>query len=226
MPRIQIAEDYTLRQNEILDTAQVLIFSKGYESMTIQDILNTLHISKGAFYHYFPSKQVLLEAIIDRMQAEANQFLIPIVEDPNLLAIEKLNLFFISAAQWKTNQKEYLLALLNGWYSDDNALVRQKLLTNSITQTTQMLDKIILQGIHEGCIHSSFPGQISHLVMSILIDLSDSVGKLLLARSPQPINPLQVENIILAYTDAIERVLGIPSGQLKIFDFELMKQWF
>lgn len=41
---------------------------KGYKKLTIRDILDVLQISNGAFYHYFASKSVLLEAIIERGQ--------------------------------------------------------------------------------------------------------------------------------------------------------------
>ena len=47
------------KRNEILDSARRLVYSKGYEQMTIQDILGELQISKGAFYHYFDSKGAL-----------------------------------------------------------------------------------------------------------------------------------------------------------------------
>ena len=55
MSRIVKEEEYTLRRNDILDTARRLVYTKGYEQMTIQDILDALQISKGAFYHYFDS---------------------------------------------------------------------------------------------------------------------------------------------------------------------------
>ncbi len=64
---VRVVKDYTVRRNEILDVAQRLMVTTGYEQMTIQDILDGLGISKGAFYHYFSSKQELLEAIIERM---------------------------------------------------------------------------------------------------------------------------------------------------------------
>src|SRR5215468_5283073 len=79
MPRTVKAP--AVRRTEILDAAQYLITTKGYEQMTIQDILDRLQISKGAFYHYFDSKQALLEAIIERMQHEVAQILLPIVHD-------------------------------------------------------------------------------------------------------------------------------------------------
>src|SRR5690349_9269016 len=123
----------TARRNEILDAAQRLIYTKGYEQMTIQDILNNLQISKGAFYHYFDSKQALLEAIIERMQQEVEQIVQPIVQDPQLPALEKLHRFFATVSSWKTERKDFLLALLRIWYQDNNALVRQKLRTTGTT---------------------------------------------------------------------------------------------
>jgi AcrR family transcriptional regulator len=49
MARIVKEEEYAARRNEILDAAQRLVYTKGYEHMTIQDILDDRHISKGAF---------------------------------------------------------------------------------------------------------------------------------------------------------------------------------
>ncbi len=101
----RIVKAPTVRRNEILDVAQQLICTKGYEQMTIQDILDSLHISKGAFYHYFDSKQALLEAIIERMQQGVEQILLPIVHDQELPALEKLHRFFATVNQWKITQK-------------------------------------------------------------------------------------------------------------------------
>ena len=74
MARIVKEEEYTARRNEILDTALQLLYSKGYEKMTIQDILDKLQISKGAFYHYFGSKAEVLEALVERiLKASSNE---------------------------------------------------------------------------------------------------------------------------------------------------------
>src|SRR5215472_4760327 len=102
MARTVNEQEYAVKRNEILDLAQRLVYTKGYERMTIQDILDELQISKGAFYHYFDSKQALLEALIERMGQDALQLLNPIVHDPRLGALEKLQRFFDTAVQWKT----------------------------------------------------------------------------------------------------------------------------
>src|SRR2546430_8516671 len=116
MARIVKEEAYAVKRNEILDVAQRLVYTKGYEQMTIQDILDGLQISKGAFYHYFDSKQALLEAIIERMQHEVEQILLPIVHDRELPALEKLHRFFATVSSWKTARKDFFLALLRVWY--------------------------------------------------------------------------------------------------------------
>ena len=84
MARIVNKEEYEMRRNEILDAALRLVYTKGYEQMSIQDILAEVHISKGAFYHYFDSKQALLEAMIERMARQVIQLLVPIVQDEHL----------------------------------------------------------------------------------------------------------------------------------------------
>ncbi len=75
------------RRNEILDAAQRFVASKGFEQMTIEDILADLSISKGAFYHYFEFQRTLLEALISRMGDEARRVLVPILEDAQLTAL-------------------------------------------------------------------------------------------------------------------------------------------
>src|SRR2546430_3217796 len=53
---------HTVRKEAFIDAAQRLMQAKGYEQMSVQDVLDELGASRGAFYHYFDSKQALLEA--------------------------------------------------------------------------------------------------------------------------------------------------------------------
>ena len=53
MARTVKEQEYAEKRNDILDSALRLVYSKGYERMTIQDIQADLQISSGAFYHYF-----------------------------------------------------------------------------------------------------------------------------------------------------------------------------
>lgn len=53
MARVVKEKEYAQRRSQIVEAAQRFMYTKGYELMSIQDILDDLGISKGAFYHYF-----------------------------------------------------------------------------------------------------------------------------------------------------------------------------
>src|SRR5512140_2338189 len=53
----------------VLEAAQALLSSHGYESTTIDDIITAAGVTKGAFYHYFKSKEHLCEVIIEQTHA-------------------------------------------------------------------------------------------------------------------------------------------------------------
>ncbi len=223
MPRI--VKEHTVRRNEILDATERLIFSKGYEQMTVQDILDMLQISKGAFYHYFDSKQALLDALIDRMTEQVLPLLAPIVEDPTLPALEKFDLFFRTASSWKTAKKDYLLQLFRVWYNDHNALFRQKQVAALLSLCIPMLSAIFRQGVQEGVFHISNPDQTSELIMQLLQDAGDSIANLLMSCEPCD-NLEKVVQITAAYTEALNRILGVPEGTLKIIDDKTLEEWF
>lgn len=63
MARTVNVVEQAARRDAILDAAQHRILAKGYERLTIQDILDDLEISKGAFYHYFESKLAVVGAL-------------------------------------------------------------------------------------------------------------------------------------------------------------------
>ncbi|HZY45930.1 MAG TPA: TetR/AcrR family transcriptional regulator, partial [Anaerolineae bacterium] len=212
MARVIKHIEHAVKRNEILDAAQKLIYTKGYAQMSIQDILDDLKISKGAFYHYYTSKQVLLEAVIDRMLQQAEGIVLPIVDDPQLTALEKFQRYFDTVARWKTDRIDLMLALLRIWYTDDNILVRQKVTEQGLKVIMPPLTKIIQQGIQEGTLNTAYPERVCEVIFSMMLAMSDKMAEILLA---PPKNTLsQLESTLEVYTDAIEHVLGVSSGSL------------
>ena len=64
--------EHAVRRDTFVDAALGLIQSKGYEEMSIQDVLDEVGASRGAFYHYFDSKTALLEAVLERIVVQAS----------------------------------------------------------------------------------------------------------------------------------------------------------
>lgn len=57
------------RRQDIIDTARELFYRKGYEFVSINDIMDALDATKGSFYHHFESKQdILVEIAKERVQ--------------------------------------------------------------------------------------------------------------------------------------------------------------
>lgn len=230
MARSAKEDAQSARRSEILAAARRLVYTKGYEQMTIQDILDELQISKGAFYHYFDSKGAILNALVERMVAdEVLPLILPIVQDPNLSAVEKLERYFDTGLRWKSAQKPLMLALLRVWVADENAIVRQKMFARTVSQVTPLLAAIVRQGVQEGVFTTAYPEQVGQVIIYILQGLSDMIIELMLADETE-LDPMRVERTVTAYTralnDAVERVLGAPAGSLSLVDPEGLKQWF
>jgi AcrR family transcriptional regulator len=222
----RVVKEHTVRRNEILDAAQQLIYSKGYEQMTIQDILDDLQISKGAFYHYFDSKQALLEALVERIGIGSVQLLLPIVHDPLLPALEKFQRFLATANRWKIGQKAFFLALLRVWFTDDNAIVRQKLRAIALREIAPLFTEIIRQGIQEGVMKVAYPDQLGEVIAFLAQDAGEAIGALMLSFDGERDDMQQVERTVAAYTGAFERILGVPAGSLTLIDDQTLKEWF
>jgi AcrR family transcriptional regulator len=233
MARIVNEVAYATRRNAILDAAQRLIYTKGYEQMTIQDLLDDLQISKGAFYHYFDSKLAVLDALMERVIDEMEQVLLPIVRDPELPALAKLQRLFSVGVRWKTVRREYLSNLALVIYSDENVLYRQKTRARSIEMMAPLLGEIIRQGINEGVMNTPYPDLAGEMVMALALDMGESLVPKLLA-SGQRLDGLlriphdfvtQAAEMFAAFADAMDRIVGAPTGSLTLIDVETLHEW-
>jgi AcrR family transcriptional regulator len=90
------------RRNEVIETAEKLFYTNGYEKTSIQDILDSMHFSKGGFYHYFDSKLSLLEAICEQRTEEMCEMARAVSGNDYKRVSERLNAILGSSALWKT----------------------------------------------------------------------------------------------------------------------------
>ena len=225
MVRIVNEAAYTARCNAILDAAQRAVETKGYEQMAIADLLSELQISSGAFYHYFDSKPALLFALVERMGDQVVQRVFPIVHDPKLGALDKLQRFFAALDHGKLAHKPLVLAYLRVWYADENAIVRHKLYTARVKRLTPWLEEIIRQGTREAVLTTPYPDQAARVVISLLEDLGSATAELILSGERTPDDLPCLERIVTATADALERVLGAPAGCLQRASREELSQW-
>jgi len=217
---------YTVRRDAFLDVAQRLIQTKGYEAMSVQDLLDELEASKGAFYHYFDSKQALLEAVVERFADGAMASLAPVLNDPELPALTKLEKVFAGIATLKAEQKDLMLAIIKVWDSDGNAIVREKVRRLSERIMVPLFSTVVRQGVDEGTLLVDSPDETARVLVSLMQGFQLQATDLFIARQAGRISFEVVQRAVAANTRAFEQILGIPKGSLKLTDDATLRFWF
>ena len=226
MARTLDLKRHTVRREAFVDAGLRLMQSKGYEQMTIQDLLDALDASRGAFYHYFDSKQALLVAMVDRIADQALGVVAPMVDDPNLAAIPKLQSFFDGIAQFKTDRKALMLEFINVWKSDDMAVVRDRLRRTMQDRVAPILARIVRQGVAEEVFSVESPSETAWILMALILGFQDSATDLFLARQADTISYAQAAQTMRSLARAFERILGAEAESIPIVDDRTVQEWF
>jgi AcrR family transcriptional regulator len=222
MARTVNVTEQAARRDAILDAAQRLILSNGYERLTVQDILDDLQISKGAFYHYFDSKPAVVEALTERLVDDSERGLARIAEDPELGATEKLQRFFGELVRWKSARQNLMVAMLPVWYAPDNLAFRTLVDRATAKRLAPLLSAIVRQGVDEHHFATAYPEQAGAIIIAIVQALQDAMAQHLLTTGSK------VKEVVAthgAHIEAIERYLGVPAGTLYRADARAVNSW-
>jgi AcrR family transcriptional regulator len=106
------ADDYGDKKQVILDKAAALIARKGFDVATMMDVARACGTSKSHLYHYFPSKEDLLYAIVHEHITRQAQDLNRIVAQP-LPAEQRFEQFVDSFVQGAARSRNEHLMLMN-----------------------------------------------------------------------------------------------------------------
>ncbi len=217
---------HALRRDTFVDSAIRLMQAKGWSSTSIQDVIDDVGASKGAFYHYFGSKADLLDAVIDRITNVATESIRPMVDDPALTSLEKLDGLFRGIARWKGERTDLMLAIVEAWEADDNAIVREKFRRGAVGRMAPLFADILRQGRTEGRFAGLDPDEAGHVLVSFMLGANEAAVQLYAARRADTISFEAVERRFAAYNQGLERYLGLPAGSFDIVDRDALQHWF
>lgn len=226
MARTVNPEVQRVRRDAFLDVAQRLIQTKGYDQMSIRDVLDELDASRGALYHYFDSKQDLLDGVVERFADAAMERVAPVLADPDLPALRKLERLFGGIARYKAEQKDLVLAIMQVWMSDGNALVRERLRRLTSNRLGPILSAIIRQGMAEGLITVGSPDEMARVIVYLMESYQELATEQFMAREAGTIGFDVVLRTYAAFTEAFERILGIAPGSVTLTDEATLRFWF
>ena len=217
---------HATRRDVFLDVAQGLILSRGYDRFSIQDIIDAAGASKGAFYHYFDSKDALLDAIVDRMAEEGLARVQPFLDDQSLTAPQKLQAAFGGIAAFKAERSELIMGFMRVWASDDNVVVRERLRRLAAQRQLRLLEGVVQQGIAEGSFTSRYPDQLARVLVGFMVSMGELAMELWISRQEGTVTFEEVKRTFDAYLEAFERMVGARPGSIKFLDEADLEVWF
>ena len=222
---VRVSKDYDERLNELLDVGQQLFFQKGYELTSVNDIIEKVGVAKGTFYHYFSSKDDLLDKIVNRWSRTTLDRVSKLVERQDINALEKLSQFFITIRDYKVENLELIKMFMKVMYRDENLLMRHKMLQQSLRLLTPEFVKVIKQGIEEGHFNPADEIETAELIFSMSLNLSESTVKLLLEAEKKPENLDKIERRLKVYERSVERILGAPEGSFSVVERRILEMY-
>lgn len=70
---IEMARIYRSAKNDIVDAAERVILRDGPRGVSVEAVLAESGMSKGGFFHHFPTKEALLGALLERLAASVGE---------------------------------------------------------------------------------------------------------------------------------------------------------
>lgn len=150
------------KKKEILHSVWDILFKYGYEGMTISVIIKELSISKGAFYHYFQSK----EECVDEAISEYVSSTVDILEDMDTkkdsatIRLQKAIQNGIALFHNNIEQEQ----IIN---QPENAVFHQKLMIAFTKFLAQYYCSIIQDGIENYEFETTYPLEVAEMLLTL-----------------------------------------------------------
>ena len=182
------------RKQELLKIAYDMFLSRGYENTSVDEIIAGAQIAKGTFYYYFPSKEQLLEDVIDMMiESEAETVRQIIGSD---LPVPQKIVAVITSVKPAESEQPIQDALMR----PENVLMHDRIRKKLIEVIVPLLSEVIEEGVGQGifaCDH--IPERVRMLLVVSNATFNESAF---------------TERDIAVFIDMTEKLLGADQGTM------------
>jgi AcrR family transcriptional regulator len=206
------------RRNEILDTAQALFYREGYDRTTIAQLIDAVGVAKGTFYHYFSSKEQLLDELIDRGYRQLAPVLEHIGEQEHRGAVERLNEVFAISTQWKADNRDLIIEMTRVLFRDENIRLRRKNDEKAVREFSPIISRIVSQGVARGELDTPYPEDSGDVVFMLSRSMGEVIAELFLEAIEDPARLEALMHKLRVYERAVERIIGAREGSVKLAD--------
>lgn len=213
---MRVVKEAQERKNEILDVAERLFCSKGFDHTSTNDILNEIGIARGTLYYHFKSKEDILDAMIERLTNQIVAKAAIIAGDDSIPVLERLTRTIRSL----NVDNELGDMIMEQVHRPQNALLHQKLETRLLGSVNKLITNIVEDGIRQGIMQTDYPAEAVDMVMTYSYIAFDSMNEY---------SPEEEQRKIAGLVYHTERVLGMERGALLdamrlLFDRQLVQR--
>ncbi|MBS0250882.1 MAG: TetR/AcrR family transcriptional regulator [Proteobacteria bacterium] len=218
MPRVVKHPD--LRRSEFLDHAFGMFLTHGYDNTSLNDIIAKSGTSKGAFYHYFPSKEALLEALADRVVRQAFEGIEHAARAPNLTPLGRLNAFLAASRRFKLEIGDDGWRVFAAMFGQENQILYQRISGVWRAQFKPLVTEIIATGVREK-VFETFDSEGVGEVLQCLVSagyqiITDALAAKTVKERRDSLSIF--ESRLRLHGIAIDRLLGLPDGSVEIIE--------
>lgn len=219
MPRVVKHPD--VRRAEILDRAAALFIQRGYDNVSLNDLIADAGVSKGAFYHWFPSKDALITALAQRGARE--QF--TAIEDTTARchgnALDRLNAalragFDVKMRMGTPEQLAAMISLLR----PENAHLYGRIVAVGEDLLRPLLTRVISEGVQEGIFDTFDAEGVADMILGLAARVNSNLIQIL--DSPDESSRINATEILtrrfMLHGLTVDRVLGLPDGSILVLD--------
>ena len=194
------------KYNLILDALQQLLEDRNIQNISVSEIAQKAGIGKGSIYYYFPSKEAILDALIERSYEQ------PLSTAKNLAAQTEISPFTRMAMLFQACQNSSTAFIKQNDSSSGNtsaqdlAFLHQKYLAHVVSELKPALTEIIKQGIDSGDIRFGSPSALAEIALIVIAVKLDN--------SLIPSTPAETADTLQGLIALLEKGTGVVPGTL------------
>ena len=138
-----------IRKDQIMNAAQIVVASKGYDQTRMDDIVEKAQLSKGAIYWYYKSKKDIYLSLIDYWFNEYSAGVLKSLEDKDSSSEQLKSLFEYFVDQFDQNPDTFKI-MVEFWRTSGLDVDFNNKLQEIYSQFLEYIIDIIKNGIDSG----------------------------------------------------------------------------
>jgi AcrR family transcriptional regulator len=165
-----------VRRTEMLDRALALFLRHGYDNVSVNDLIADAGFSKGAFYHWFPSKDALITALAERSAHNALAAVEDALAERGGNALDRLNALLQAGFEVKIRMgtPEHLAAMAS-LLQPDNAHLYGRIVAVEEDLFRPLLTRVISDGATEGTFDTFDPEGVGDMIQGLAARTNSNV---------------------------------------------------